>query len=213
MIPAIDAEQKEYVQAVSSLILSEVNVKVLNFVDNTADILVKRIKPDFKKLGPKCGKLMKQVAAVLTGLAQDDITQFEREARFVLNIEGQEIVVDTNDVEILSEDIPGWLVANEGRMTVALDITLTEELKQEGLARELVNRIQNIRKANSFEITDKINIQLTDNVNVRSIMDSWKSYIMTQTLAKNFELHSEIKDGTTLDMEDMELIISVKKID
>lgn len=212
MVPAIDAEQREHIEAVSSLILGEVNVKSLNFVDNTAGILVKRIKPDFKKLGPKCGKQMKQVAALLTELPQVAIAEFETQGQYVLNVDGAEIVVETTDVEILSEDIPGWLVANEGRLTVALDITITEELKQEGLARELVNRIQNIRKSNGFEITDKISIQLTENEEVKSIMKDWSNYIMTQTLAGKFELVASVQDGAALDLEDMELFMNIQKI-
>jgi len=212
MIPAVDAEQKEQIEAISSLILSEVNVKSLNFVDNTAGILVKRIKPDFKKLGPKCGKQMKQVAALLTELSQDAIAAFEKDGSYTLKVDNSQILVETSDVEILSEDIPGWLVANQGRLTVALDITITEGLKQEGLARELVNRIQNIRKSNGFEITDKINIQLTDNDEVKSIMNDWKKYIMTQTLAGKFELVPTVQDGTALDLEDMDLFINIQKI-
>ena len=212
MIPAVDAEQKEQIEAISSLILSEVNVKSLNFVDNTAGILIKRIKPDFKKLGPKCGKQMKQVAALLTELPQEAIAEFEANGQYPLQVEGTEILVETADVEILSEDIPGWLVANEGRLTVALDITITEELKQEGLARELVNRIQNIRKSNGFEITDKISIQLTDNEDVKSIMHDWSTYIMTQTLAGKFELVAAVQNGTSLDLEDMDLFINIQKI-
>jgi len=212
MVPAIDAEQKEQIEAISSLILSEVNVKSLDFVDTTAGILVKRIKPDFKKLGPKCGKQMKQVAALLTELPQDAIAEFEAKGNYQLVVDGVEILVETTDVEILSEDIPGWLVANDGRLTVALDITLTEELKQEGLARELVNRIQNLRKSNGFEITDKISIQLTENEDVKSILNDWKTYIMTQTLAGKFELSATVKDGTALDLEEMDLFINIQKI-
>ncbi|HEY5499164.1 MAG TPA: DUF5915 domain-containing protein, partial [Bacteroidales bacterium] len=212
MIPAADAEQKAYIEAVSSLILGEVNVKSLHFVDNTAGILVKRIKPDFKKLGPKCGKLMKQVAALLTDLSQEVIADFERTSICTLQLEGQTIVVETSDVEILSEDIPGWLVANDGRLTVALDITITDELREEGLARELVNRIQNIRKTNGFEITDKIRIQISENEVVKSAMNKWESYILTQTLAESIEFTNLVEDGVSLDMEDMDLTMSVKKI-
>jgi isoleucyl-tRNA synthetase len=212
MVPAVDAEQKAHIEAVSPLILSEVNVKSLNFADTTAGILVKRIKPDFKKLGPKCGRLMKQVAALLTAFSQEAIAAFEKAGHYTLQVEGQSILVETTDVEILSEDIPGWLVASEGRLTVALDITLTDALKEEGLARELVNRIQNIRKTNNFEITDKIQIELTDNESIRAALINWKGYIMTQTLAESLELKVSLTDGTVLDMEDMDLMISVKKI-
>jgi len=212
MIPAADAQQKAHIEAVSSLILGEVNVKHLNFVDNTAGILIKRVKPDFKKLGPKCGKQMKQVAAILTELPQDAIADFEKKTVYALQLEGNTIEVDLTDVEILSEDIPGWLVANEGRLTVALDITITDELRQEGLARELVNRIQNIRKSNGFELIDKINILISENAEVREALKLWKSYIMTQTLAESLELTDNVSDGVALDMEDMDLNMSVKKI-
>jgi len=211
MIPAADAEQKAYIEAVSSLILGEVNVKSLHFVDNTAGILVKRIKPDFKKLGPKCGKLMKQVAALITDLSQEAIADFERTSICTLKLEGQTIVVETSDVEILSEDIPGWL-ANEGRLTVALDITITDELREEGLARELVNRIQNIRKTSGFEITDKIRIQLSENEVVKSALNTWENYILTQTLAESIEFTPLVEDGVSLDMEEMDLTMSVKKL-
>jgi isoleucyl-tRNA synthetase len=211
MVPAVDAEQRAHIEAVSSLVLSEVNVKSLNFVDNTAGILVKRIKPDFKKLGPKCGKLMKQVAAMIASLPQESIAAFEQSGSYLLSVDGLDILLETTDVEILSEDIPGWLVANEGRLTVALDITLTEELKEEGLARELVNRIQNIRKTNGFEITDKIKIQLTDQEDVRSSLVHWGDYVMVQTLALSLELVTEVKGGQPLDMEDMDLTINVEK--
>jgi len=212
MIPAADAQQKAHIEAVSSLILGEVNVKNLNFADNTAGILVKRIKPDFKKLGPKCGKLMKQVAVLLTEMSQEGIAEFENTAICNLQIEGQNIVVETSDVEILSEDIPGWLVANEGRLTVALDITITDELRREGLARELVNRIQNIRKTNGFDITDKIRIQISDNEVVRSAMNQWEKYILTQTLAESIVFTNSVQDGILLDIEDLDLTMSVKKI-
>jgi len=212
MIPAADALQKEYIEAVSSLILNEVNVKTLQFVDNTTGILVKRIKPDFKKLGPKCGKSMKQVALILTEMSQDLIAGFEKTGVCTLQIEGQNYTIDTSDVEILSEDIPGWLVANEGRLTVALDITITDELRQEGLARELVNRIQNIRKNNGYEITDKIRLQISDNPEIRQVLLTWKNYIMIQTLAESLDVMEVIKDGVALDLEDMDLKMDVKKI-
>ncbi|MDD4922039.1 MAG: isoleucine--tRNA ligase [Bacteroidales bacterium] len=212
MIPATDDRQKAHIEAVSSLILGEVNVKSLNFVDNTAGILVKRIKPDFKKLGPKCGKQMKQVAAILTELSQEAIAEFEKSAVYTVQLDGNNIDVEIADVEILSEDIPGWLVANEGRLTVALDITITDELRQEGLARELVNRIQNIRKTSGFEIIDKIKIQISDHEEVRAAMKQWKGYIMTQTLAESLDLTDAVVNGISLDLEDMDLSMSVEKI-
>ena len=212
MIPAADAQQKAHIEAVSSLILGEVNVKSLNFVDNTVGILVKRIKPDFKKLGPKCGKQMKQVAAILTEMRQDEIAAFEHQSGCKININGQIIDVELFDVEILSEDIPGWLVANDGRLTVALDITMTGELREEGLARELVNRIQNLRKTNGYEITDKIKIVISYHQEVSAALSKWKSYIMTQTLAESIDLVETVEDGVSLDLDDLDLMMKVKKI-
>jgi isoleucyl-tRNA synthetase len=212
MIPAADEQQKSYIEAVSHLILNEVNVKKLQFVDNTTGILVKRIKPDFKKLGPKCGKLMKQVATMLSEMPQKSILDFEKTSVCTLQLGGQAVVVDISDVEILSEDIPGWLVANDGRLTVALDITLTDALRNEGLARELVNRIQNMRKSNGFEISDRIKIQITDNEEIKRTVDQWKHYIMSQTLADNIELTDNVHDGIALDFDEMDLMMSVKKV-
>ena len=154
MVPVVDAHQQESIEAVKALILNEVNVKELKFVDNAAGILVKKIKPDFKKLGPRYGKIMKALAAAIQAMSQDEINAFEKAGTFTLTVEGQEAMIERADVEIISEDIPGWLVANEGRLTVALDITVTENLRKEGLARELVNRIQNLRKSSGYDITD-----------------------------------------------------------
>ena len=212
MIPAADAQQKSYITAVSNLILNEVNVKELKFVDSAAGILIKRIKPDFKKLGPKCGKQMKQVAAMLTDLPQESIIDFEKTKVCTLQVGEQSVVVELSDVEILSEDIPGWLVANDGRLTVALDVTITDELRYEGLARELVNRVQNMRKSNGFEVSDRINIQLTYNAEISLVVKKWRNYIMSQTLADNIELSDTVQDGIALDLDEMDLSMCVKKV-
>ncbi|MCH5328824.1 MAG: isoleucine--tRNA ligase [Coprobacter sp.] len=214
MIPVLDAAQQEYIEAVQELILNEVNVKSLKFVDNAAGILVKRIKPDFKKLGPKYGKIMKQLAAAIAALSQEDILRFESEGCFTFDIDGQSAVVETGDVEIISEDIPGWLVANEGRLTVALDITVTDELKREGIARELVNRIQNIRKSSGFDITDKINIRIASHPETDQAVTEYKSYIAKQVLADSIEIAGEGVTGegvTELDFETFRLPVSVVK--
>jgi len=213
MVPTVDAEQRAYIEAVSGLILGEVNVKELRFVDNTAGILVKRIKPDFKKLGPKCGKQMKQVAALLTTIDQASIQRFELESYLDVNVDGSIIRVETTDVEILSEDIPGWLVANEGRLTVALDVTVTDVLREEGLARELVNRIQNIRKSNGYDITDKIRIVLGPNDEIASMLVVWNAYVMSQTLATDIKQTVFSATGTRIDMDGFELDVLVEKVD
>ena len=212
MVPVLDAHQQESIDAVKALILNEVNVKEMKFVDNTAGILVKKIKPDFKKLGPRYGKIMKALAAAIQQMSQDDINAFEKAGTFTLSVEGQEAVIERADVEIISEDIPGWLVANEGRLTVALDITVTEELRKEGLARELVNRVQNIRKSSGFDITDKVNITILSNEAIDAAVVEYKEYISNQVLAASIEIADEaVSDAVELDFEDFKLLVKVEK--
>ena len=213
MVPVLDEHQKESIEAVKSLILSEVNVKDMKFVDNTAGILVKRIKPDFKKLGPRYGKIMKALAAAIQQMSQEDINAFEKAGTFTLQVDGQDAVLERTDVEIISEDIPGWLVANEGRLTVALDITVTDELKKEGLARELVNRIQNLRKSSGFDITDKVNITIASSPEMDGAVTAYKDYITSQVLANSLTITTEpITDATVLDFEDFTLPVKIEKI-
>ena len=212
MIPILDEYQKEHIEAVQELILNEGNVKNLKFVDNAAGILVKRIKPDFKKLGPKYGKIMKQLATAIAAMSQDDILRFETEGNFLFDINGQHAVIETSDVEIISEDIPGWLVANEGKLTVALDVTVTDELKREGIARELVNRIQNIRKSSGFDITDKINIRISSNEETDAAVEEYKTYIAKQVLANSIEITEKLdRDINELDFENFKLKVSIVK--
>lgn len=212
MVPVVDAHQQESIEAVKNLILNEVNVKELKFVDNAAGILVKRIKPDFKKLGPRYGKIMKSLAAAIQGMNQEDIMAFEAAGTFTLNVEGQEATIERADVEIISEDIPGWLVANEGRLTVALDITVTEELRKEGLARELVNRIQNLRKSNGFDITDKITVTVLSSDEMDGAIKEYNEYIANQVLAVSVEITDHaISDATVLDFEDFNLSVRIEK--
>ncbi len=212
MIPVLDEHQRSALEAVKALVLNEVNVKEMRFVDNTEGILVKRIKPDFKKLGPRYGKIMKALAAAIQQMSQEDINAFEKAGTFTLKVDGVDAVIDRADVEIISEDIPGWLVANEGRLTVALDITVTEELKKEGLARELVNRIQNIRKSSGFDITDKVIIKIASATEMDGAIQSFREYISNQVLAKSIEITSEpIANATTLDFEDFTLDVLVVK--
>ncbi|RGP18236.1 isoleucine--tRNA ligase [Parabacteroides gordonii] len=212
MVPVVDAHQQESIEAVKNLILNEVNVKDLKFVDNAAGILVKRIKPDFKKLGPRYGKIMKSLAAAIQGMNQEDIMAFEAAGTFTLNVEGQDATIERTDVEIISEDIPGWLVANEGRLTVALDITVTEELRKEGLARELVNRIQNLRKSNGFDITDKITVTVLSSDEMDEAIKEYNEYIANQVLAVSVEITDHaISDATVLDFEDFNLSVRIEK--
>lgn len=212
MIPVVDEQQKQHIEAMRNLILTEVNVKELKFVDNAAGILVKRVKPDFKKLGPRYGKIMKQLANAITGMSQEAIASYEREGRYVFDIDGLQAIIESGDAEILSEDIPGWLVANEGRLTVALDVTLTEELQKEGYARELVNRIQNIRKQNEYEITDKIRITLAHNAIIDNVIKEYGEYIARQTLADSIVI-GEVsgEDAMELDLDTLKINIHIEK--
>ena len=214
MIPAIDDKQKTDIEAMSALILNEVNVKNIKFVSNDEGILVKRVKPDFKKLGPKFGKLMKQVAAAVAAMSQKDIIEFEKTGSFAFNIDGNEAVVEVADVDIISEDIPGWLVASDNKVTVALDITVTDELKREGIAREIVNRVQNIRKDKNFEITDRIVVNMACAKNIAEAVADFNDYIARQVLADSINLVDSL-DGhngvIALDLDDDKVFVTVEK--
>ncbi len=212
MIPSIDATTDAYIQSIKDIVMSEVNVKDIKLVDGSNGILVKRIKPDFKKLGPKCGKNMKQVAAALQNMEQAAIAQFEKEGQYTFAIEGQDIVVSTDDVTIFSEDIPGWSVANDGNITIALDITLTDELINEGIARELINRIQNIRKSSGLEITDRIQVSVSGNEAIEYAISQHKAYIASQVLAQNIVVTENLTNATEVDFDGVPVFILVEKI-
>ena len=211
MIPVADEEQKAHIEAVKALIMNEVNVKDIKFVDGAAGVLVKKVKCDFKKLGPKFGKQMKAVAAAVAEMSQEAIAELEKNGKYALNLDGAEAVIEAADVEIFSEDIPGWLVANEGKLTVALEVTVTEELRREGIARELVNRIQNIRKSSGFEITDKIKITISKNTQTDDAVNEYNTYICNQVLGTSLDLADEVKDGTELNFDDFSLFVNVIK--
>ncbi|MDR2147687.1 MAG: isoleucine--tRNA ligase [Tannerella sp.] len=212
MIPALNDVQKENIKAVEPLILSEVNVKELQFVDSGAGILVKKIKPDFKKLGPRYGKIMKQLAASIQIMSQEEIAEFEKRSVYSFDIEGQRAEITSDDVEIISEDIPGWLVANEGNITIALDVTVTEDLRREGVARELVNRIQNLRKSSGLDITDKIKIEITSPPEIGESVRDYSDYIQKQVLAVSLDMVENLTDGTELDFEDFQVQVRITKI-
>ena len=212
MIPVVDEDQKRHIEAVKDLIMSEVNVKEVRFVEGASGVLVKKVKCDFKKLGPKFGKQMKAVAAAVSEMSQEAIAELEKNGKYTFQLDDGEAVVEATDVEIFSEDIPGWLVANEGKLTVALEVTVTEELKREGIARELVNRIQNIRKSSGFEITDKINIVLSKNPDTDGAVNEYNTYICNQVLANSLTLADEVADGTELNFDDFSLYVKVTKL-
>ena len=212
MVPVADERQRETIMAVSDLIKNEVNVKELKLVGNDEGVLVKRVKPDFKKLGPKFGKIMKGVAQALTTMSQPDIIEFEKNGEVTLDIAGQQAVVQLADVEVISEDIPGWLVANDGNVTVALDITITDELRREGMARELVNRIQNVRKGKDFDITDRIVVTIAPDERTDDAVKQYGDYIARQVLADDITVEPVSGDDMVmLDMDGWDLAVKVEK--
>ena len=215
MVPILDENFHRQLSAIENLILTEVNVKELEYLTDTAGILVKKIKPNFKELGPRFGKSMKSISASVANMTQKDISTLEREGIFTLNISEGPIEIGIKDVEILSEDIPGWLVANEGQFTVALDITITEELRNEGIARELINRIQNLRKEAGFDVTDKIRISILKHNAINKAVEIHRDYIASQTLAKEIVLVDFEPAGSASNIEidtDVNTAIKVDKI-
>lgn len=214
ILPVLDNGFREKVEAVKNLVLSEINVKEIEFISDTSDILVKKIKPNFKTLGPRYGKLMKSISAEISGFSQKDILKFERENSFNLIVEGETINLQADDVEIISEDIPGWLVANEGTLTVALDINITDDLREEGLAREFINRIQNLRKESGFEVTDKIIVQIQMHEAFNRAIKKHSDFIGSQTLAKSVTLVNFLDEKTAHKIEiddEIETFIKIER--
>ena len=208
MIPAASEEQKKHIEAVKELVMNEVNVKELRFVEGSG-VLVKKVKCNFRTMGKKFGKLMKGIAAAMSALEQEQIADLEKNGTIALNVEGNDVVVEAADVEIISEDIPGWLVSNEGNLTVALEVELNDELRREGMARELINRIQNLRKENNFEITDRVNVEVSPNQEVENAVSSFADYIKGQVLADNIVVADN--DGAEVEFDEFKLNIKVVK--
>ncbi len=209
MIP-VDAVTKERLEAVKSLIMNEVNIKEIDFVEGASDILVKKVKCNFKIMGKKFGPLMKQVAAAVTTMSQEQIAELESNGKLTLDLNGTLAEIEAGEVEIFSEDIPGWVVANEGTLTVALDTVVTDELRREGIARELVSKIQNIRKSSGFEITDKIRITISRNEQTDAAINEYNAYICNQVLANSMEL-TDLNEGTELEFDGFTLLVNVVK--
>ena len=215
MIPASDDTFREQVTNMQHLILNEVNVKELQFVTEDDGILKKRIKPNFKTLGPKYGKLMKGIAAVMAKMTTRDIAAFERDGFYTLKVADADVKIDSADAEVISEDIPGWLVANEGSLTVALDIEVSEELRKEGIAREFINRIQNIRKDSGFDVTDKITVKIQPNDMTDKAVTDYADYIASQTLATSVTVDSSLTEANAQKVElddNLTVLVSVSKI-
>ena len=208
MIPPVDDAQRQAIESVKQIFLQEVNVKDVKFVEGQG-ILVKKVKCNFRTMGKKFGKLMKGVAAQMDALTQEQIAQLEKDSVITINVEGQDLTVEAADVDIISEDIPGWLVGNEGNLTVALDITLTDDLRNEGMARELVNRIQNIRKKSGLEITDRIRVQIEPNEAATKAVEAFGDYIARQVLADEIKL--ETNEGQSVEFDEFKLNINITK--
>jgi isoleucyl-tRNA synthetase len=211
MIPVLDEQDKADILAVSELIKSEVNVKEIQLIDDASGILVKRIKPNFKTLGPKFGRDMKLVAQAVNGFSQEDIQKIEQEGEITIQIENKSIILQFQDVEISSQDIEGWLVATSGKITVALDVTINEELRKEGIARELVNRIQNLRKESGFEVTDRIDIKMQKDGFVEQAVSSNLTYIKTETLTAELNFEEKLDNGTEVAFDEVNTKLLIEK--
>ena len=212
MIPVDDPEQRAAIEAMSDLILSEVNVKSINYVKADDGILVYKVKPDFKKLGPKHGKNMKAVAGAIAGLSQNEILEFQSKGQLEILVNGEPVKIDLEDVEIFSEDIPGWLVANEGNLTLALDVTISDELRQEGIARDIVNRIQNLRKSRDYDITDRIKLTIEGDDQTNEAVLCFKEYIQRQVLADSIEIANglQVSEEETFDIDGLTVKVRVE---
>ena len=211
MIPVLDEKQRLEIEAVSDLIKAEVNVKEIELLDDASGILVKQIKPNFKALGPRFGKDMGLISREIQSFSAEQINQLDKEGSISIVIAGKDVILSVEDVEITSQDIEGWLVANSNGITVALDITISEELKKEGIARELVNRIQNIRKDSGFEVTDKIKVYLQNNAVLEAAVNENIEYIKSETLTKSLVFEVQIENGTEIEFDDIKTKITITK--
>jgi isoleucyl-tRNA synthetase len=211
MIPIDSQEQKAEIEAVADLIKHEVNIKEIELLEDASDILVKQIKPNFKVLGPRYGKDMRFIAKEISALEMPDIKKIEQNGSLEMEINGKKIILGLEDVEITSQDIEGWLVANEGALTVALDVTLTDELREEGIARELVNRIQNLRKDSGFEVTDKIDVQLQNDAQIAAAIASNEAYIKSETLTEELQIMDTVNNGIEIAFDEINTRLFIQK--
>jgi len=215
MIPILDTAIVPQLEAIKDIVLSEINVKDMEFITDTTGVLVKKIKPNFKTLGPKHGKIMKQIAALVNQMGQEEIAAFEKAQGYTIVVNDENVELAMEDVEIISEDIPGWLVANDGKLTVAMDVNITDELRQEGIAREFINRVQNLRKESDFDVTDKIILTIGKHDAINDAIETYKDYIGSQTLALNVSLSSELTENNSKLVEidtDIESFIKIEKV-
>ncbi|MBR5857085.1 MAG: class I tRNA ligase family protein, partial [Bacteroidales bacterium] len=213
IIPVLDDAIQTQFEKVQKLVLGEVNVKEVEFIRDTEGLITKKIKPNFKTLGKKYGKQMKEISAAFGTLSQREINLIEQSENYTMALASGDVILEKGDYDITSEDMPGWLVATEGKLTVALDITVSEALKREGTARELVNRIQNMRKECNFEVTDKIKAQVSNNAEIADSLVDFKDYVCSQTLCESIVLCDEVAGGTDVEWGNNETIsIKIEKV-
>jgi isoleucyl-tRNA synthetase len=212
LLPILNKNFKHQVDLVKELILSETNIKDIEYITDAAGFIKKKVKPNFKALGPKVGKDMKAVAQAITNMDQDALKHFEETGISKFEIGNSKFEIELSDVEIIAEDVPGWQVASLGKLTVALDVNITSELKQEGISRELINRIQNLRKGKDFEVTDKINVRLRDHFLINEAVKNNLSYICAEILAESIQLDNQLNEGETVLIDENEILIAITKI-
>ena len=211
IIPVLDSKIQEQLEKVKNLVLNEINVKEVEFITNTEGLITKKIKPNFKTLGKKYGKMMKDIAAAFAQFSQSDISAIEASENYAFTLPAGEVVLEKADYEITSEDMPGWLVATEGKLTVAMDITITDSLKKEGIARELINRIQNLRKEKDFEITDRVEVAIGKRDDVADSLAEFAGYVCEQTLCEKIDLADSLECADEVEWDNGEVLrISIK---
>jgi isoleucyl-tRNA synthetase len=211
MIPVLDAVQKAEIEAVADLIKAEVNVKEIELLDDASGILVKQIKPNFKALGPRFGKDMSLISKEIQSFSPEQINQLDKEGNLSIVISGKDVILSLEDVEISSQDIEGWLVANANGITVALDITISDDLRKEGIARELVNRIQNIRKDSGFEVTDKVKVYVQNHAVLQEAILANESYIKSETLTEELLFAENLENGIEIEFDDIKTKLTITK--
>jgi isoleucyl-tRNA synthetase len=212
LVPVLDNKLQEQFELVKGIVLGEVNVKEVEYIHDTKGLITKKIKPNFKTLGKKYGKQMKEISALFGTFDQEMIFAIEASENYTLNLPSGEVILEREDYEIMSEDMPGWLVAVEGKLTIALDITVSEELRREGTARELVNRIQNLRKESKFDVTDKISVEVEELPEIADSLKYFADYVCNQTLAKEIKLSEKIEGGTEIEWDEGTLSIKLTRL-
>jgi isoleucyl-tRNA synthetase len=212
LVPVLDNRLKEQFELIKSIVLGEVNVKEVEYIHDTKGLITKKIKPNFKTLGKRYGKQMKEISAAFGTFDQEMIYDIEASDRYALMLPSGEVLLERDDYEIISEDMPGWLVAVDGKLTIALDITVSEELRREGTARELVNRIQNLRKESKFDVTDKISVEIEELPEIAESLEYFAEYVCNQTLAKEIKLVAKPEGGAEIEWDEGTVAIKLIRL-